>query len=59
MSKVNPRLFKILRLEDEILEDKTASNRVYKHHWMHEYFQRRYELKVREWERLSKRKYES
>jgi hypothetical protein len=45
-------------LEDEILDYKVASARVYKTHWLSTYFQHRVDEKIKQWEKLTGRRYE-
>lgn len=59
MSKPNleDKFIKQMVLEDEILDDLLASQRVCKEHWMSQYFKRRYEEKIERWEKLTGRQY--
>lgn len=50
-------LIQAMVLEDRIIDYKLASMRVDRQHWLSQYFERQYQQKVAEWEKLTGRKY--
>jgi hypothetical protein len=50
---------KVMITEDKIIDYKVSAMRVDKAHWMFGYFMRRYEEKVKEWEKLTGKKYDN
>lgn len=50
-------LNRAIKIENEIINSRIASLKISEHYWLAQYYKRKYDLKVNEWERLTGRKY--